>query len=298
MSHAPGAPVCDPHNQGLKGVGCMSSPIRRLGEGLVVALAASSTLLVGARGQTSAGQTPQSATLTLDPVTGPPGTPVTATGGGYGDCSSNDDVGPESVSLFWDGMKLVTVDINDGSFSATFLVPDSASPDTGHNVVARCAVFGVPEASRKFTVTGPVEELAVVPDVVGMTIGEARDALGAARLELGEVSGTGDLIGEQVPTAGTEVEPGTAVHVGLAAVEAVKSFRPDVVLLDISLPKLDGHEAARRIRSQDGGKQIVLVALTGWAQEEDRRRSKEAGFDEHMLKPVDYAELTKFLAKV
>lgn len=85
---------------------------------------------------------------------------------------------------------------------------------------------------------------------------------------------------------------------GLAAVEAVKSFRPDVVLLDISLPKLDGHEAARRIRSQDGGKEIVLVALTGWAQEEDRRRSKEAGFDEHMLKPVDYGELTKFLAKV
>jgi hypothetical protein len=200
----------------------------------VVALAASSTLLVGAGGQTSAGQTPQSATLTLDPVTGPPGTPVTATGGGYGDCSSNDDVGPESVSLFWDGMKLVTVDINDGSFSATFLVPDSASPDTGHNVVARCAVFGVPEASRKFTVTGPVEELAVVPDVVGMTIGEARDALGAARLELGEVSGTGDLIGEQVPTAGTEVEPGTAVHVGLAAVEASFVVVPDLVGTSLS----------------------------------------------------------------
>lgn len=85
---------------------------------------------------------------------------------------------------------------------------------------------------------------------------------------------------------------------GLAAVEAVESFRPDVVLLDISLPKLDGHEAARRIRSQEWGKDVVLVALTGWAQEEDRRRSKEAGFDEHMLKPVDFGELTKYLASV
>jgi two-component system, chemotaxis family, CheB/CheR fusion protein len=84
---------------------------------------------------------------------------------------------------------------------------------------------------------------------------------------------------------------------GLAAVEAVETFRPDVVLLDISLPKLDGHEAARRIRDHDWGKDVVLVALTGWGQEEDRRRSKEAGFDEHMLKPVDYEALMKFLAR-
>jgi CheY-like chemotaxis protein/two-component sensor histidine kinase len=87
-------------------------------------------------------------------------------------------------------------------------------------------------------------------------------------------------------------------HDGLAAVEAVKSFRPDVVLLDISLPKLDGYEAARRIREQAWGKDVVLVALTGWGQEEDRRRSKEAGFDEHMVKPVDYEILMKFLASI
>ena len=64
-------------------------------------------------------------------------------------------------------------------------------------------------------------------------------------------------------------------------------FRPDVVLLDIGLPKLNGYEACRRIREQPWGKDMVLVALTGWGQEEDRRRSQEAGFDYHMVKPVD-----------
>jgi CheY-like chemotaxis protein len=87
-------------------------------------------------------------------------------------------------------------------------------------------------------------------------------------------------------------------HDGLAAVAAVEAFRPDVVLLDISLPKLDGHEAARCIRQGPWGKDIVLVALTGWGQDEDRRRSKEAGFDEHMVKPVDYEALMRLLASV
>jgi two-component system, chemotaxis family, CheB/CheR fusion protein len=87
-------------------------------------------------------------------------------------------------------------------------------------------------------------------------------------------------------------------HDGLAAVKMAEQFRPDVVLMDIGLPRLDGHEAARRIREQSWGKEVVLVALTGWGQEEDRRRSKEAGFDEHMVKPVDYETLMHFLASV
>ncbi|MEK6262086.1 MAG: PAS domain S-box protein [Planctomycetota bacterium] len=82
---------------------------------------------------------------------------------------------------------------------------------------------------------------------------------------------------------------------GLAAVEAAIKFKPDVVILDIGLPKLNGHEAARKIREQPGGKSIVLVALTGWGQEDDRRKSREAGFDGHMVKPVDHAALMKLL---
>jgi PAS domain S-box-containing protein len=83
---------------------------------------------------------------------------------------------------------------------------------------------------------------------------------------------------------------------GLEAVEAAEKFRPDVVLLDIGLPKLNGYDACRRIREQPWGKNMVMVALTGWGQEEDRRKSTESGFDAHMVKPVDYAALMKLLA--
>ena len=87
-------------------------------------------------------------------------------------------------------------------------------------------------------------------------------------------------------------------HDGVAAVEAAAAIKPDVVLLDIGLPRLNGYEVARKIRQQPWGKTMVLVALTGWGQEEDRQRSKEAGFNGHMVKPVDYAALTKILAEL
>lgn len=85
---------------------------------------------------------------------------------------------------------------------------------------------------------------------------------------------------------------------GEDAIIAVEKFKPDVVLLDIGLPKLNGYEACRRIRHQYWDKNIVLVALTGWGQEEDRRRSKDAGFDHHMAKPLELAALTKLLASL
>jgi CheY-like chemotaxis protein len=69
------------------------------------------------------------------------------------------------------------------------------------------------------------------------------------------------------------------------------------VLLDIGLPKLNGYEACRRIREQPCGKNMVLVALTGWGQEEDRQRSRDAGFNGHLVKPVDMDVLTKLLAE-
>jgi two-component system CheB/CheR fusion protein len=85
-------------------------------------------------------------------------------------------------------------------------------------------------------------------------------------------------------------------HDGLEAVEAAALFRPDVVLLDLSLPKLNGYDACRRIRQQPWGKNMMLVALTGWGQDEDRRQSKEAGFDHHMVKPLELSALMKLLA--
>jgi PAS domain S-box-containing protein len=83
---------------------------------------------------------------------------------------------------------------------------------------------------------------------------------------------------------------------GQQGVDVAEEFRPDVVLLDIGLPKLNGHAACRHIREQEWGKSTVLIAVTGWGQEEDRRRSQEAGFDYHMVKPVDPQDLMKLLA--
>jgi CheY-like chemotaxis protein len=91
---------------------------------------------------------------------------------------------------------------------------------------------------------------------------------------------------------------GNEVHTaydGLEAVGAAATLHPDVALLDIGLPKLNGYEAARRIRELRGG-DTVLIALTGWGQEEHLRRSKEAGFDHHITKPVDFEALMKLLA--
>jgi PAS domain S-box-containing protein len=83
---------------------------------------------------------------------------------------------------------------------------------------------------------------------------------------------------------------------GLSAVELAANFQPHVVLLDIGMPKLNGFDTARRIRALPGGHQIVLAAVTGWGQDDDKRRSKEAGFDHHFVKPVDPALLQKLLA--
>jgi len=89
-----------------------------------------------------------------------------------------------------------------------------------------------------------------------------------------------------------------AAYDGLEAVEAAASFHPEIILLDIGLPKMNGYEACRAIRKQSTGENIVIVALTGWGQEEDRRKSSSAGFDHHLVKPVDYESLTKLLADV
>jgi signal transduction histidine kinase/CheY-like chemotaxis protein len=83
---------------------------------------------------------------------------------------------------------------------------------------------------------------------------------------------------------------------GAMALESAEAHRPEVALLDIGMPKLDGYEVARRIRAQPWGQRITLVALTGWGQDSDRRRSQEAGFDSHLVKPLDLDKLMELLA--
>ena len=86
-------------------------------------------------------------------------------------------------------------------------------------------------------------------------------------------------------------------HDGLAAIELAKEFQPHIALLDLGMPKLDGYEAARSIRQQSWGQKMKLVALTGWGQQEDKRRSREAGFDAHLVKPIDFSALEELVAK-
>jgi CheY-like chemotaxis protein len=94
--------------------------------------------------------------------------------------------------------------------------------------------------------------------------------------------------GHEVHTAGD----------GAEALVMASQHHPDVVLLDIGMPKLDGYEVARRIRAEPWGKSAVLIALTGWGQDEDRRRSREVGFDSHLVKPLDPEALSTLLARL
>jgi CheY-like chemotaxis protein len=85
------------------------------------------------------------------------------------------------------------------------------------------------------------------------------------------------------------------VHDGFAALEQVSDQVPDVVILDIGLPLMNGYDICRRIRSYSAIRQPLIIALTGWGQDSDRKESKAAGFDAHLVKPIDYAKLVALL---
>jgi len=96
-----------------------------------------------------------------------------------------------------------------------------------------------------------------------------------------------ELMGHTVRTA----------HDGEEALEQAEAFRPELVLMDIGMPRMDGYEAARRLRQFPWAAGVVIVALTGWGQDEDKRRSEEAGFDRHLIKPVDPNALEALLGQ-
>jgi CheY-like chemotaxis protein len=85
---------------------------------------------------------------------------------------------------------------------------------------------------------------------------------------------------------------------GQTALAELSGFVPDVVLLDIGLPGMDGYEVARAIRRMPCGEKLTLVALTGYGQDDDRRRSREAGFNQHLIKPVDFDVLDALFASL
>jgi CheY-like chemotaxis protein len=87
-------------------------------------------------------------------------------------------------------------------------------------------------------------------------------------------------------------------HDGVEALEKAETFRPEVVLMDVGMPRLNGLEATRRLRGRPWGRQVTIIALTGWGQENDRERSREAGCDGHLVKPVELSDLQKVLTEV
>lgn len=129
---------------------------------------------------------------------------------------------------------------------------------------------------------------------------EAAQVAGAASqslriLVVDDSEDTAETMGTLLEMSGHTVE---IAHSGPAALEAAATFRPDVVLLDIGLPGLDGYQVAERLREDPTMQGVTLIAASGYGQEEDRRRSMEAGIDRHLVKPVDLKELQELLAVV
>jgi signal transduction histidine kinase/ActR/RegA family two-component response regulator len=154
----------------------------------------------------------------------------------------------------------------------------SAGPGRGSEFVVRCPL---PTEETPASVKTPPEEAPATERIIRvLLVDDNVDAAESLAMLL-------RLWGHEVAVA----------HDGPSALRAAAAHRPEVALLDISLPGMDGYELARRLRPQHGLERTVLVALTGWGQDEDRRRSQEAGFDHHLVKPVDLSDLQELLAQ-
>jgi len=172
------------------------------------------------------------------------------------------------------GLTLVRrlVEMHDGNIEAS-----SNGPDQGSEFVVRLPVF-VPPQEPSPKSDGP--RATALSGCRILVVDDNRDSADSLSLLL-------QLKGNDIQTA----------YDGQQAVDEASMFRPELILLDIGLPKLNGYEVARRVRQEPWGRDIIIVALTGRGQDEDRFRSREAGFDFHIVKPVELAALEKLLDK-
>jgi PAS domain S-box-containing protein len=163
------------------------------------------------------------------------------------------------------GLTLVKriVDLHGGT-----IVASSGGESRGSNFRVRLAAADLPVVDRP---ASPIVDR--VPVSVGARILVADDNRDAA-----------DTLALILELDGHEVQK---AYDGLEALKLAEEFRPQIALLDIGMPHMDGYQTARRIRDRPWGDSVLLVALTGWGQEQDRRQASEAGFDQHLVKPVD-----------
>jgi PAS domain S-box-containing protein len=162
----------------------------------------------------------------------------------------------------------------------------------GGRVEARSDGIG---QGSEFIVRLPLAEISARPE---LQAGEDRPVAGSEKrriLVVDDNRDAADSLTQMLRMIGHEAH---TAYDGLEAVQAASAVRPDVVLLDIGLPKLNGYEAAAQIRQQPWGKGLTLIALTGWGQEEDKHRAFGAGFDHHLTKPVEAAALETLLALI
>lgn len=152
------------------------------------------------------------------------------------------------------------------------------------------------DRGSKFTVRLPSSMAAAPVAPLQAAILESASLVGGLRILIADDDkDTAKMLSLILTTFGNQVR---RAHDGQEAIETAAAFAPDVMLMDIGMPKLDGCEVARQIRGQEWGRKMVLVALTGWGQEEDKQRSAAAGFDQHLLKPIGIAELQNLLASI
>jgi PAS domain S-box-containing protein len=197
---------------------------------------------------------------------------------------------PRVFDLFWQVDR--TLEKSQGGLGVGLTIVKRLVEMHGGSVEARSEGHG---RGSEFIV-----RLPVVPEVVqGQQQGPGEQRNGPAGLHRILVADdnidSADSLALMLKLMGNEVR---TAHDGLEAVEAAAEYHPDVILLDIGMPKLNGYDACRRIREQPWGKGAVIAALTGWGQPEDKRRAREAGFDTHLVKPVEPASLDRLLAEL
>ena len=162
----------------------------------------------------------------------------------------------------------------------------------GGSIAARSAGLG---EGSEFVVRLPVAIGAALPANAVTTTFQRKPATPRRILVADDMEDNADTLALMLSALGHEVH---VAHGGAEALELAERVRPEVALLDIGMPSMNGYEVCRRIREQEWGRAMVLIAQTGWGQETDRRHAEEAGFDQHMRKPIDGAALVVILSNL